>query len=217
MREIIRSKFFIASIALLVIFAIYSGLVVSNFAFVTPIDLKIMASVRAVFDFLPLTLVVLITDFCFTSYFLPILIPLLGFCIYLRKYTTFFCVTIGFIALMQISSYLKHIVCRDRPDVLLQRIAETGFSYPSGHSTKSFFVGLILLYLINSWGKNEKFKYVFSIFVILWMLAVPFTRVWLGVHYPTDVIGGMLLGVTWGCFIISLIECFNSKKTYSQK
>ena len=113
---------------------------------------------------------------------------------------------------MHIYSYLKCLVHRDRPDVLLQRIAETGFSYPSGHSTKSFFMGLMLLYLINSWVKNKKLRYVFSGIVILWILAVPFTRVWLGVHYPTDVIGGMLLGATWSCFIISLIEYFNNKQ-----
>jgi undecaprenyl-diphosphatase len=87
---------------------------------------------------------------------------------------------------------LKEVVARARPGELIQTVAETGYSFPSGHATGSMaFYGFIAFILYRLYPRCQKSVFVVAALVIL---AIGFSRLYLGVHFPSDVIAGYLVG-----------------------
>ena len=89
---------------------------------------------------------------------------------------------------------LKHIFLRARPDTALHLVTQGGYSFPSGHSvTSAIFYGL-LIYLLNRHCKNEKLKKILGAVCGFLALAIGPSRIYVGVHWPTDVLAGWCIG-----------------------
>jgi len=146
-------------------------------------------------------------------------IPLyLSILIYLGlKYKRKFIVILLFIILAatlsdQISLFLKNHFHRLRPchDPSIASLVhlvngECGgmYSFVSGHAANSFNVAVLsLLFIRRRW---------FSVGIIIWATVVGYSRIYLGVHYPGDVICGSLLGALIGWAIYSLYICTDNK------
>lgn len=103
---------------------------------------------------------------------------------------------------------LKLIFERPRPsDPLLAQAA--GFSFPSGHALMSVTFYGLLLYIIFKNVKSTVWRWCVSIFFIFLILMIGFSRIYLRVHYASDVIAGFLVGIIWlilSLWILSKIE-----------
>ena len=103
---------------------------------------------------------------------------------------------------------LKLIRARPRPP-RLRLVIENGYSFPSGHSMVSFAFYGFLIYLINKNLKNKKIKYPLIILLSLLILLIGISRIYLGVHYVTDVLGGYIIGLI---YLIVFIKILKKKK-----
>ncbi len=90
---------------------------------------------------------------------------------------------------------LKDIVKRARPDGLIPAIHETGFSFPSGHATGSMAFYGFTAFILCRWYPRYAKAIVAATTIIV--LAIGFSRLYLGAHFPSDVIAGYLLGGVW--------------------
>jgi undecaprenyl-diphosphatase len=98
---------------------------------------------------------------------------------------------------MAANSLLKDYFERPRPEVVPHLMDERSFSFPSGHSMMSAVIYLTLGALLDRFVEGRRLKlYCLSVAMLLTFL-VGCTRVLLGVHYPTDVLGGWVAGLTW--------------------
>lgn len=97
---------------------------------------------------------------------------------------------------------LKVIFARERPSDVGSIITETSFSFPSGHSMGS--IGLALAVILLLWP--TKWRAVALIIGIGYVLLIGFSRLYLGVHYPTDVAAGWLLGAGWVALVYTIFK-----------
>ncbi len=90
---------------------------------------------------------------------------------------------------------LKVIIQRNRPITDNWLIMENGYSFPSGHSSVSMSFYGFLIYLIYTNLPNKKYRWPLIIFLSLIILFVGISRVYLGVHYLSDVLAGFLFSI----------------------
>ncbi|MEU4447027.1 phosphatase PAP2 family protein [Actinosynnema sp. NPDC050801] len=92
---------------------------------------------------------------------------------------------------------VKELVGRLRPLVDVEVATASGWSFPSGHTVGATVTYGVLLLVFTSAQRARRARRVLTALVVVIVLAVGFTRVALGVHYATDVLGGWLLGLLW--------------------
>ena len=143
-------------------------------------------------------------------YMVMIIIPLLGFGIYfikkcLWKDLIIFC-SVPLVTFL-LNCILKPLIHRVRPPLEFQitDIHPDSFSYVSSHSLVTICLWGMVIFYLNKYCQNRFLKSLLIPVAVLWILFVGLSRVWIGVHNPTDVLGAYLLGLTLLCVYIKFV------------
>ena len=90
---------------------------------------------------------------------------------------------------------LKQLFQRTRPEDIIPLIDQGGYAFPSGHSVTSMAFYGLLLFLVQTRMEDRKKAKVLSVVLILLIALIGPSRIYLGVHYPTDVLAGWAEGI----------------------
>jgi membrane-associated phospholipid phosphatase len=102
---------------------------------------------------------------------------------------------------------LKLVFTKPRPELWQRLIVETSYSYPSGHALGSMVLyGMIAYFLSQRYSKFSKIIYVAAAGLIL---TICFSRLYLGVHWPTDIVAGLGIGLLWLVICITMLKLQN--------
>ena len=104
-----------------------------------------------------------------------------------------------------LNQLLKRILQRPRPTEF-RIVEETGYSFPSGHSMVSMAFYGYLIYLIYRYIKNKYVKRTLITILSILICLIGISRIYLGVHYTSDVLGGFLLSISYLVVYISSIK-----------
>lgn len=103
---------------------------------------------------------------------------------------------------------IKNLVCRIRPcyvDTAIELLVNrpNSYSFPSGHTASSFTAACVIFYFFRKPG----------IFAVLFAALMAFSRMYLFVHFPTDILGGILLGIVSATLVIFIYKkCFEYRE-----
>jgi undecaprenyl-diphosphatase len=122
----------------------------------------------------------------------------------LRRQAVLFCATVitGWVA----EYLIKVLVGRDRPVIVSHLMEAGGNSFPSGHSFNSALVYIAMALAFAALSRRRVVRWTIIATAMLLTLLVALSRVWLGVHFPTDVIAGWLGGAGWAFAASALLE-----------
>lgn len=142
----------------------------------------------------------------------------------LKKWRTglWYGLTVLFGALV-LNQAVKYIYKRVRPEDIEHLIEQGGYAFPSGHAMGSMILFGGILFLSIRLLKSTALKWAIGIISGILILFIGLSRIYLGVHYPSDVIGGFSLGFTWLALSIALFglkitsEEFGRKSRYSYR
>ena len=128
-----------------------------------------------------------------------------GYLLIVRKYHAMWLVLAATLGGLLISTLLKHLIDRARPDLVPHLSHVYTSSFPSGHSMLSAVVYLTLGALLTRLASERRVKLYFLAAALLLTFLVGVSRVYMGVHYPTDVLAGWTAGLVWAllCWLVA--------------
>ena len=128
---------------------------------------------------------------------LPSMIVIAGLCnvyfIRLKQYANLLIVSVGLLGASATGWILKYLIQRPRPDEMYQMVQTYGASFPSAHSVYAAVVCGSIMFIFR---KHRQVKLIY-LGALLWFLSMGISRVYLGAHFPTDVIAGWGIGLIW--------------------
>lgn len=211
-----RKTYFIFGFSLFLLFVLFSYLVHKDFTIQFDFDTTVRLQ-----DNLPRRVDGYFSLLSELGNFEFLLIALVILLLVYRKFIGGFFVLFNFLAFHAVEIYGKTAVMHPPPPEFMLRIEKflefpqfhvrNEFSYPSGHAGRTAFVSIILMFLV---GRSKRLKPIHK--YIVWGIIISFdilmfvSRVYLGEHWSSDVIGGALLGFALG--ILSLIFISKNKK-----
>lgn len=104
---------------------------------------------------------------------------------------------------------------RPRPMLWPRLVQEYGASFPSGHSLYAMVFGVLLIILSRHLAKQMRLAVIGL--ALLWIGLVGLSRVYLGVHYPTDVLGGWVVGWVWVCGVWLVLHHIQTSQLQNDK
>lgn len=147
----------------------------------------------------------IITFFGSTLFIICLCIFFLIIFIILKKKNYGLIISVVLIISTIFNNLIKIIICRERPNVLKLVIEDT-YSYPSGHTMASVSMYGILMYLVFKSNMNKKLKIGLLIVLGILPILVGISRIYLGAHFGTDIIGGFLLSIILLLIEINIID-----------
>lgn len=135
-------------------------------------------------------------------------IPIITFCIVLfiipkSRKAIAVPVSITLIVSTILNSILKNLFLRERPNIL-RLVQESSYSFPSGHSMSSAALYTILILLTLKYIENKYKRNILCVIFAFMPVITGLSRIYLGVHYAGDVLGGWLLGASIAVLVYSL-------------
>lgn len=116
-----------------------------------------------------------------------------------------FSIAANLIIVTGLNVLLKNIVQRPRPTEY-RLISENGYSFPSGHSMVSMAFYGFLIYLIYKKIENKKLKWGLITFLGILIISIGISRIYLGVHYTSDVLAGFTISISYLILYTSIIK-----------
>ena len=107
-----------------------------------------------------------------------------------------------------INIIFKLIFARDRPDIFQHLVVEDGYSFPSGHAMISMSLALAVITL--AW--RTKYRWTAIIVGALYALLVGISRLYLGVHYPSDIVAGWCVSILWILTLYHVLARFSKNR-----
>ncbi|MEJ8801433.1 phosphatase PAP2 family protein [Pontibacter sp. H249] len=137
-----------------------------------------------------------ITFFASRHFLTPAALLLIGYFLFIRKHR-WYSLKVPVVALGSITLNLVLKYFFDRPRPMMPLVEASGLSFPSGHSmVAASFYGL-LIYLVWHNVKNIAYRNTLIALLVVFVLFIGFSRVYLRVHYATDVMAGFAAGLLW--------------------
>lgn len=135
---------------------------------------------------------------------------ILLFFIYQKRHLAFLVVTVmaGTILLNRL---LKDYFNRERPEI--HRIMDvTGFSFPSNHAMMALSLYTIIAYIVWRKVKSTRNRVFLVLFTAFMISIISISRIYLGVHYPSDIVGGLAASGLWVIIVIVIYGIFQNRR-----
>lgn len=178
-------------------------------------DAQVFETIRPITTDLNTRIMRFITFFATGEFLVPANILLIIYFLFIRKHRWYSLsvpvVSLGsFIVMWSLKQYFSRV----RPDDPVLRAA-MGFSFPSGHAMSAMTFYGLLVYIIWKDVDNVTFKWILTFLLIIFIHLIGFSRIYLRVHYASDVMGGFALGLIWlvlSLWVMHRIEKYTQKK-----
>ncbi len=133
-----------------------------------------------------------------------------------RSWLPLVIIILGGAGIAVINTTVKELVSRSRPPQNTAVLGAHGFSFPSGHTTGTTVVWLLSAWMIGHWMIGRRIaRIILWTGALLMIGAVGVTRVYLGVHFPSDVMAGWALGAAWTVIIALVVKVWEqSQRTF---
>lgn len=105
-----------------------------------------------------------------------------------------------------LNNLLKLGFGRPRPEVIPWATTATFYSFPSGHAMSATIVYSTVAYLAARLQRTHAARFAISLVAAIVIFLVCFSRLYLGVHYPSDVLAGIIIGLAWASFCMATLE-----------
>lgn len=121
-------------------------------------------------------------------------------------------IAVNVVLIALLNNIIKLIIKRPRPEGF-NIITESGFSFPSGHSMVSAAFYGLLIYFSYKYIRNKKIKYTICVALSILILLIGISRIYLGVHFASDVLAGFLISIAYLiCFTSITFKLIKSTK-----
>lgn len=105
-----------------------------------------------------------------------------------------------------LNNLLKFGFSRPRPDIIPWATTATFYSFPSGHAMSATVVYSTVAYLAGRLQRTHRARLAVAVVATLVVFIICLSRLYLGVHYPSDVIAGIIIGLAWAAFCMATLE-----------
>ncbi|MDB5176352.1 MAG: phosphoesterase, PA-phosphatase-like protein [Candidatus Saccharibacteria bacterium] len=135
---------------------------------------------------------------------LTVTVAVLAVLFWKKRWHAFALVAFSIAGAAALNIVLKLVFERQRPHLWDLLVHESTYSFPSGHAMLTSSLALALI--IVAW--NTKWRWLVTVVGAVYVLAVGFSRMYLGVHYPTDIVAGWCVAAVWVIVVATILGVF---------